>query len=60
MLDYLARTVRDRQLQEQEQPSHVTQRIPMAWDEDKNRMVATPPRYQNKIRTSEQQVCIYE
>ena len=56
MLDYMAKTARDSQLQELEQPSHITQRVPMTYDEDKDRMIAKPSRYQNKIRTSEQQV----
>lgn len=58
MLDYMSKTAHDDRLQEQEQPSHVTQQVPMTWDAGKNRMVATSSRYQNKIRTSEQQVSL--
>ena len=56
MLNYMAKTVRDSQLKDLEQPSQITQQVPLIYDTGKNQVIAKSTRYQHKIRTSEQQV----
>ena len=56
-LDLLAKTSRDGQRLDREKPTQTRKNVVAHWDAQKGQMVAKVDRYQNKMRTSLQQVC---
>ncbi|KAF7970074.1 hypothetical protein HWV62_25050 [Athelia sp. TMB] len=54
-LDLLAKTSRDGQRLDKEKPTQTRKNVVAHWDAQKGQMVAKVDRYQNKMRTSQQQ-----